>query len=125
MALAKTSVLILIALSCSAGCTSSPPSSVDMGGEEGTKVAVVVEDLNEAKGDAKKMSPLFLTKPSVADSKKFNELNFYVSGKPSVSGSTASCKVSIEKQDGTSQGVQEWTLEKVGSSWKLKSSPLP
>lgn len=125
MALAKTSVLILIALACSAGCSSNTPSSVDMGGVDGTKVAVVVEELNEAKGDDKKMAIMFVTKPTPADAKKFNQLSFYVNGKPTISGATATCKVSIEKQDGTSQGVQEWTFEKVESNWKLKSAPLP
>ena len=116
---------LFIVILCSAGCSSSTPSSVDMGGEEGTKVAVLVEDINEAKGDEKKMSPLFVTKPTAADAKKFNQLSFYVTGKPTVTGSNATCKVTIEKQDGTPQGVQEWSFEKIASAWKIKSALLP
>ena len=116
---------LFIVVLCSAGCSSRTPISVDMGGEDGTKVAVVVEDMNEAKGDDKKMSPLFVTKPTAADAKKFNQLSFYVTGKPTVTGSNATCKVSIEKQDGTSQGVQEWSFEKISSAWKIKSALLP
>ena len=106
------------------GCSSST-SGVDMGGEEGTKVAVVVEDLNEAKGDDKKMSLLFATKPTAADAKKFNQMSFYVAGKPTISDSNATCKVTIEKQDGTPVGVQEWSFEKSGDAWKIKSALLP
>jgi hypothetical protein len=116
---------LFIVFVCSAGCSSSTPSSVDMGGEDGTKVAVLVEDLNEAKGDEKKMSSLFASKPSAADAKKFNQMSFYVTGKPTVSGSNATCKVSIEKQDGTPQGVQEWSFEKISSAWKIKTALLP
>ena len=61
------------------------PNNVNAGG----KVAVLVEDINEAKGDDKKMSPLFVTKPTAADAKKFNQLSFYVTGKPTVTGSKA------------------------------------
>jgi hypothetical protein len=117
--------LLFIVFVCSAGCSSSTPSSVDMGGEDGTKVATLVEELNEAKGDDKKMSRLFVTTPTAAEAKKFNLLSFYVTGKPTVTGSNATCKVSIEKQDGTPQGVLEWSFENTSSAWKIKTALLP
>jgi len=96
-----------------------------MGGEEGTKVAVLVEELNEVKGDAKKMEPFFVSNPSAADAKKFNTMSFYIKSKPAINGTTATCNVQIEKQDGTPLGDSEWSFEKVADGWKIKSAPFP
>lgn len=119
------SILLPVFVCCLSGCGSSPPGTVDMGGEDATKVAVLVEDLNEAKGDAKKMEPFFISKPSAADAKKFNTMSFYLKGKPKITGTTATCNVQIEKQDGTPVSELEWRFEKVAGGWKIKSAPLP
>jgi hypothetical protein len=99
---------------------------MDLGGEDGSKIALLVEDLNEIKHNAKKMADFFATKQAVPDAKKFNQFAFYIAGKPAVSGSTATCKVLVEKAAaGTSLGEQEWTFEKVADGWKIKSAPVP
>ena len=117
--------LLVVCLSCLSGCGSSTPGSVDMGGEDGTKVAVLVEELNELKGDAKKMADSFTSKPSAGDAKKFNTMTYYIKGKPEIKGTTATCKVLVEKQDGTPLGELEWSFEKMADGWKIKSAPLP
>ncbi len=114
----------IFALSCLCGCvvTSGP---VDMGGEDGSKVAILVEDLNEVKHNAKKMADFFTTKPTAADAKKLNSMTFYVKGKPTVSGSAATCNIQVEKQDGTPLGELEWKFEKLSDAWKIALAPLP
>ena len=119
----KHFTLILIT-SCLFGCGGSA-GPADMGGEEGSKVAVLVEDLNEVKHNAKKMADFFSVKPSSTDAKKMNTMTFYVKGKPTVSGSTATCNIQIEKQDGTPIGEMEWNFEKLADAWKIKAAPLP
>ncbi len=108
----------------SIGCQSNT-GSIDLGGEDGKKVASAVEELNEVKHNPKKSNDFFVTKPDPTNSKKLNQFTFYVAGKPVVSGSTATCKVLIEKANGTPAGDQEWTFEKVADQWKIKSFPLP
>lgn len=105
------------------GCSGSP-KSVDMGGEEGSKVAATVEDLNEVKNNAKKLANVFVANQKVPDAKELNKHTFYVMGKPIVQGSSATCKVQIEKADGTPVGEQQWEFEKVADAWKIKSAPL-
>ena len=106
------------------GC-SRVPGSIDLGGEEGNKVAATVEELNEVKHNPKKIGEFFVDKQGQADAKKLNQFTYYVAGKPSVTGTSATCKVLIEKANGTPVGEQEWTFEKVSDQWKIKSAPTP
>ena len=99
-------------------------STLDVGGEEGGKVAAAIEDLNEVKHNPKKASEFFVTKQSQPDTKKLNQFTYYTAGKPVITGSTATCKVFIEKVDGTPVGNREWTFEKVSEKWKIKSAPM-
>lgn len=117
---ALTSVALLVVTGCA-----SMTSSLDVGGEEGGKVAAAVEELNEVKHNPKKASEFFVSKQSQPDTKKLNQFTYYLAGKPVITGSTATCPVLIEKADGTSLGNQEWTFEKVAEKWKIKSAPTP
>ena len=106
------------------GCGGNP-SVVDMGGEDGSKVASLIEELNEVKHSPKKMAEYFSSKPNPSDSKKLNLMTFYVKGKPTINGTTATCNVQVEKQDGTPVGEIQWNFEKLAQAWKIKSAPLP
>ncbi len=121
----KIHIALLASVSCLFGCGAGTNGPVDMGGEDGSRVAILVEDLNEVKHNAKKMADCFTTKPTPADAKKFNAMAFYVKGKPKVNGPSATCNIQIEKQDGTPVGEAEWSFEKVADSWKIKAAPLP
>jgi hypothetical protein len=117
--------LITMSLVLAVGC-SGGASQLDLGGKDGEKIASIVEDLNEIKHNSKKMVDCFVSKQAVPDAKKFNQLAFYIVGKPNVTGSTATCKVLVEKAAaGTALGEQEWTFEKVADGWKIKSAPVP
>lgn len=110
-------------LVCLVGCGGAS-QPIDMGGEDGAKVALLVEDMNDAKGIPKKQDPLFVS-PGGPMTKEYAKFDYFVIGKPTVTASMATCKVSVQKADGSSAGEKEWTFEKVGAEWKIKSAPLP
>lgn len=120
MRVAVLAMSLVLSVGCSGGA-----KQMDLGGEDGMKIAALVEDLNEIKHNAKKMVDCFSSKQAVPDAKKFNQFAFYIVGKPNVTGSTATCKVLVEKAEGTPIGEQEWTFEKAADGWKIKSAPVP
>lgn len=99
---------------------------VDMGGEAGTKIATLIEDMNDAKGAAAKMAPLMAAAPAAAEAKKFEAFEFYIVGQPTVTGTTGTAKVQVMKSEsGEKVGEVEWTFEEAGGAWKVKTAPLP
>jgi len=120
--LRNCTVFLLLCLSF-LGCSQSAPT-LNVGSEEGGKVVSVIEELNEAKGDDKKMASSFVSKEVTPKSKELNLYAFYVKGTPKIEGNTAKCSVAVEKNDGTPVGDVEWELEKMGDTWKIKKAPL-
>ena len=117
-------LLFFATLGCTQlGCSQSAPT-LNVGGEEGGKVVSVIEELNDAKGDDKKMAGSFVSKDVAPKSKELNLYAFYVKGTPKIEGESAKCSVAIEKNDGTPVGDFEWELEKKGDVWKIKKAPL-
>jgi hypothetical protein len=108
------------------GCGSSPTDNktgLDLGGADATAVATLVEDMNDAKGNPKKIAGLFV-KEAAPDAKKFNAYDYYIVGKPTMTGTDARCKVRIDT-NGATKGEQEWSFVKEGDKWKIKAAPLP
>ncbi len=117
-------LLLFATLGCTLlGCSQSAPT-LNVGSEEGGKVVSVIEELNEAKGDDKKLASSFVSKDVAPKSKELNLYAFYVRGTPKIEGNTAKCSVAVEKNDGTPVGDIEWELEKMGDTWKIKKAPL-
>jgi len=113
------------------GCGGDGPTGtqrLDMGGDDGTKISILVEDMNDAKGNAKKFNAMFVkgSAPTGAEAKKFNAFAYYnlPNTKPAVNGSDATAKVSVQNE-GTGTNVEvEWSFVKEGDQWKIKSAPL-
>jgi hypothetical protein len=116
-----TALLLFLAT----GCGGSSPTSIDLGGEDGREIAVLVEDLNDAKGNPKKTAGLFAAGAKPPDPKKLNQYEFSIVGKPSVSGESATCKVRVDNAKGETAGEPEWSFVKDGGKWKIKDAPLP
>ena len=114
-------------LLAAAGCggSESPGKALDLGGPDATAIATVIEDLNDAVGSNKKLEPMFVKGSKPTDPKKMAKCSYYIVGKPSVSGSTAKCKVRIDDAAGKTLGEPEWEFEKDGDKWKVKTAPLP
>jgi hypothetical protein len=122
------SFLLLASLVSMAGCGSeggTANKALDVGGPDATAVAALVEDLNDANTSSKKLDQLFVKGAKPTDLKQFSKCSFYISGKPSVSGSSATCKVRIDDAAGKTLGEPEWSFEKDGAKWKVKAAPMP
>lgn len=113
-------VIVVFALGC--GGSPKPPT---YGSEEGKKIAVLVEDLNEARADGKQFKQLF-SGSAPTDWKKYSSFLYDVEGHPTVNGDTATARVKIRADgDGSDKGSQEWTFVKAGDGWKIKTAALP
>lgn len=96
-----------------------------MGGEDGSRVAALVEEMNDAAGSPKQVQGLFAAGAKPASPKGYAKFSYSVSGKPSVSGDSATCKVRVDAPDGTKVGEPEWAFARDSSGWKIKEAPLP
>lgn len=112
-----------LALGCGGGSDGQP---LDMGGPDGDKISALIEDVNDAVGSPKKQDLLFAKGAKPADQKKFAKCAYSIVGRPSVSGGTATAKVRVDPASGGEKlGEVEWTFEKDGDKWKIKTAPLP
>jgi len=112
----------LLVMGCGDGTGDN--KALDLGGPEASAIATLVEDLNDAVTSNKKLDALFVKGSTPTDLKKLAKLSFYISGKPSVNGTNATCKVRIDDAAGKTLGEPEWSFEKVGDKWKIKTAPL-
>lgn len=116
--------LLLVGSGCGSDISTNG-KALDVGGPDATAVATLVEDMNDANTSTKKLDALFVKGAKPTDLKKFSKCSFYISGKPSVSGSSATCKVRIDDATGKTLGEPEWSFEKDGDKWKVKAAPMP
>ena len=116
-----------ILLASLAGCGGTEVVSMpDYGSEEGLKIAQVVSEFNDAKGDAKKFKKAFANSPP-SNRKDYEKVTYEVAvGSPKIDGTTATAQVTIHKESNYEViDTKEWTFVKVGDSWKIKSAPIP
>lgn len=107
------------------GCGSDTPTPPNFGSADGTEIAKVIEEFNEAKTDPKKIAEMFAAKPG-ADSKKYGKLMFELVDRPTINGNEATAKVAVlDDGTGNEQGTVTWAFLKDGSTWKIKDAPLP
>jgi hypothetical protein len=113
----------LLAIGC--GSPTVQTSGLDLGGPDANQIADLVDDINEAKGNVKKTTELFA--PGVRpNTKKLAQFDYSIVGKPTVTESTATCKVRADKSgSGEKVGELDWSFVKEGDKWKIKSAPLP
>jgi hypothetical protein len=110
---------------CLFGCSETSPKGTDLGGEDANKIGRVVEELNESIGVSSKIAKIFVSGSIPKDIKKMSGFCYSISGKPSVNGNTATSKVRVDNQkSGAKVAEPEWTFEKVGENWLIKSAPL-
>lgn len=113
--------LLALALGCAGSEAAKGP---DMGGEDGTKVAALVDDMNDAVGNPRKVAALFAAGGRPPDAAKTKGLSFSVVNRPAVTGAGATCKVRVDRGGGK-VGEPDWSFVKEGDKWKIKSAPLP
>lgn len=119
--------LFALALALAFGCSSSNPAPPDMGGDDGNQIAALVDQLSDEGGRAKQLKGMFATgvPAGAKEAKAYQPYRFDLKGKPSVSGTTATATVSIEKHSGGTAVEKPWEFVKEGDKWKIKAAPLP
>jgi hypothetical protein len=116
---------ILLAAILAGGCGSGKPQTVV--DTEESLAKQVVSSVSEHKLDAEKFGALFVegTAPDDATRKRFEPYMCYAVS-TDVSGNSATADVQFEVlATGELLGPFQWTLEKVGEQWKVKSIALP
>jgi hypothetical protein len=115
---------LALAALAAAGCGPSGAANLPEGDPKA--IGDLIDNLNEVRTDPKRLAACFARGAAPKDLKRYAACEFYLGGKPSVSGDSATLTVSVRRQsDGGEAGTPEWTLVKEGSDWKLKSAPLP
>jgi hypothetical protein len=111
------SLTLLALVGCGPQATVGEATRVDA-----VQITGVIQSLNDAVQDPAKLQALCVA--PLADAAKYKDYLYYVGGQPSVTGTTATCKVKLEKPAGTAAGEPQWEFEKVGDAWKIKTAPL-
>jgi hypothetical protein len=107
------------------GCASShdaPPPTDE------TSLVQVVKSFNGSTSDPRNAPQWFVqgSVPPAAELQKFAKYDCRVVGKPTIKGDTATIKMRVlVRQTDNEVGQVDWTLVKVGDTWKVKSAPLP
>lgn len=123
-------VFIAAALLAAVGCgggSSDAPKPADLGGDDGKQIGELVDQMNDDSGRAAKLKGLFAAGSAAGakEAKAFAQHQYNLKGKPTVSGTTATATVAIEKASGGTAVEKEWAFVKEGDKWKIKSAPLP
>lgn len=116
---------ILAVAFVTSGCGSGQPQIV--ANTEESLVKQAVSAVAEYKRDAKQFRTLFAegAAPDEAARNRFEPYMFYAAS-ADVSGNTATADVQFEVlATGELLGPVQWTLEKVGEKWKVKTFAMP
>ncbi len=128
MPTSRTVFLIILAgiLLASCGCGSSATQPLDMGGPDANQIAALIEELNDARGNPKRMAGILAAQTKIDQPERFKRCEFTIVGRPKVSGTEGRCKVLVVLMpEGTPLGEAEWTFVKENDQWKLAAAPLP
>ena len=95
-------------------------------GEEAA-VQEAISNFSDSRGTAESLAALFVegAVPDAATLKLFEPYMPSASG-VSISGNLATVEVEFEElATGNIMGPTEWTLEKLGENWKIRTCPMP
>jgi hypothetical protein len=111
------------------GCGDSGPSTskegLDLGGAEANAIGMLLDDIAELGNNPKKVEAIFAKGAKPSDLKSYSKYGYSLVGKPSASGTTGTCKVRIDDlKSGEKVTEIDWTFEKEGDKWKVKTAPL-
>jgi hypothetical protein len=115
--------LALVVFGCA--LTPRPP---DYGGEDGGKIARLVDDLNDDANTVPKLKAAFAAGTPVGrkEAKAYPQYRFEMKGNPSVTGDTATATIEVCRHSATEGGRDmQWTFVKEGDRWRIRSAPLP
>ena len=111
---------------CVGGCrhTTGP----DYGGEDGSKIAALVDRMNDDSNTIPKLKASFASGTPIGkkDVKAYPRFRYELKGSPTVDGDSATATVEVSTYTSNDAGSEkEWSFVKEGADWKIKSAPLP
>ena len=106
-----------------AGCTRGTPAQ-DFGGEEGKRIADLIDELNDFKWTDAEIVSNFSSNAGIPSSADLSRFDYSIIGQPQVDGDSATCNIRLDRLDDGSVSEKEWHFKKVGGSWKLETAPL-
>jgi len=107
------------------GCSSDTQKPLDLGSADANQIGQLIDEINEAKGNPKRLAALWAAKVQVPDAKKFTFFDYSLGGRPRVNGDSATCVVRIDDSRTGETSQKEWTFVKQGNEWKIQDAPLP
>jgi hypothetical protein len=97
--------------------------------QEEKGIELLIDNWNNAKDNPKKAIEYFAqgSVPPADQLKKYRQYTFAITNRPSASGSSVTLPIDITTIGAKQQTIStlEWTLEKEGDVWRIKSAPLP
>ncbi len=97
-----------------------------MGGPDANHIAALIDEVNDARGDPKRMAAILSSSAKIDQTQRFNRCEFTIVSRPKVNGTEGRCTVlAVLMPEGTPLGEVEWTFVKENDQWKLAAAPLP
>jgi hypothetical protein len=97
--------------------------------QEEKGIELLIDNWNNAKDNPKKAIEYFAqgSVPPAGELKKYRQYTFALTNRPSASGSSVTLPIDITTIGAKQQSITklDWTLEKEGDVWRIKSAPLP
>ena len=97
--------------------------------QEEKGIELLIDNWNNAKDNPKKAIEYFAqgSVPPADQLKRYREFTFAMTNRPSTSGSSVTLPIEITTIRAKQQNITrlEWTLEKEGDVWRIKTAPLP
>jgi hypothetical protein len=118
-------VFFTLALLTGCGSGDATNKGLDLGSVDANQIGELIDAINEAKGNPKRLATIFAAGTKAPDAKKLNAYDYSLGGKPSVNGDTATCSVRIDHSQSGETSQKEWTFVKQSDGWKIKDAPLP
>ncbi|MDW8244418.1 MAG: hypothetical protein RMJ88_14510 [Thermogemmata sp.] len=113
---------IFVVLFGAIACSSSPQAP-GYGSEDGKKIALLIEDLNEKKASNRELRQLFDTPPQNLN--LYDRYMYDIQGNPAIQGDEARVTVAIRNDNDTVNTTKEWTFVRRQGTWKIQQAPLP
>jgi hypothetical protein len=110
-----------------AGCSGGRPEFTISPDEMG--ISDLVDALNDSADKPAKAAVLFVkgSAPDANQLKLYKDYTYNLTNRPDVGGTevTAPIRVTTIKDKVQKSTTRDWTFEKEGAGWKIKSAPLP
>lgn len=121
--LMAAAAVVIASAGCGGGDIGTPKAT-----EQDHVSGALISALEDRKDSVRNLAGMFVagSAPAAVELKKYAKYSFVPAGPAVIDGGTASVKVRVlDAKTDQEVGRADWTLQKEGVEWKLKSAPLP